>query len=170
MRFVVRCLAGFAVVWFAAGSFGCGKSDGGGDRPAPHMPVKVASAEATAETVAPDPPDAEVGQQVFIATCATCHGFQAQGLPHQGAPLRTSTFIASHDDRALIEFIKQGRPAKDPGNASGVAMPPRGNNPAISDARLADVVAFLRQVQAEAKAESQQTMAAPSASPTTETP
>jgi len=172
MTFLGCRLIGTAAIWFAAGLAGCGKSDGGGGgQPAPHVPVKVASAaEATAETFAVDPPDAEVGQQVFIQTCATCHGFQAQGLPHQGAPLRTSPFIASHDDQALIEFIKQGRPAKDPSNASGVAMPSRGNKPAISDARLADVVAFLRQVQAEAKAESQQTMVAPSASPTTVAP
>src|SRR4051812_13816596 len=109
---------------------GCGKSDSGGEKDAPHIPSKVASAEPLATEVTLDPPDAEVGQQVFVQTCATCHGFQAQGLPHQGAPLRTSPFIASHDDRALIEFIKQGRPAKDSSNASGVAMPPRGNNPA----------------------------------------
>jgi cytochrome c1 len=32
-------------------------------------------------------------------------------------------------------------------------MPPSGNNPSLSDARLADVVAYLRQVQEEQKAE-----------------
>jgi cytochrome c1 len=50
-------------------------------------------------------------------------------------------------------------------------MPPKGNNPALSDARIADVVAFLRQVQAEAKVESQtSTAAATSATPASATP
>jgi mono/diheme cytochrome c family protein len=109
-----------------------------------------------------DAPDPEVGHQVFVQTCATCHGFQAQGLPHNGAPLRTSRFVATHDDKELIDFIKKGRPIKDPANTTGVAMPPRGNNPALSDARLADVVAWLRQVQAAAKADAENA-AAPTA-------
>jgi mono/diheme cytochrome c family protein len=90
---------------------------------------------------------------VFVQTCATCHGFQAQGLPHNGAALRTSPFIAGQSDKNLISFIRAGRRAKDPTNKSGVAMPPSGNNPSLSDARLADVVAYLRQVQEEQKAE-----------------
>jgi mono/diheme cytochrome c family protein len=98
-------------------------------------------------------PDAEIGREVFVQTCATCHGFQAQGLPHQGAALRTSSFVASKSDKDLIAFIRKGRLAKDPANKSGAAMPPSGNNPALSDARLADVVTYLRQVQEEAKAE-----------------
>jgi mono/diheme cytochrome c family protein len=98
-------------------------------------------------------PDPEIGREVFVQTCATCHGFQAQGLPHNGAALRTSPFIAGQTDKDLVAFIRAGRRAKDPSNKSGVAMPPSGNNPSLSDARLADVVAYLRQVQEEQKAE-----------------
>jgi mono/diheme cytochrome c family protein len=135
---------------------GCGKSNDGGvqspraNGPAPVV-LTVAPAKLGSENV--DPPDPEVGQQVFLHSCATCHGFRAQGLPHQGVPLRTSVYVAQHDDAALVAFIKKGRPAQDPSNASGQPMPPRGNNPALSDERLADVVAYLRQVQAEAKAD-----------------
>lgn len=102
-----------------------------------------------------DPPDAEIGREIYVQSCATCHGFQAQGLPHQGLPLRTSPFVAAHSDQDLIAFIKAGRSVKDPANTSGVAMPPRGNNPGLNDARLADVVAYLRQVQQEARADAQ---------------
>jgi len=139
---------------------GCGK--GGGDdasspraqRAAPAAVVlTVAPANLSPDSSAAEPPDPDVGQQVFLHSCATCHGFRAQGLPHQGVPLRTSAFIATHDDAALVAFIKQGRPEKDPSNASGMPMPPRGNNPALSDERLVDVVAYLRQVQAETKAD-----------------
>jgi mono/diheme cytochrome c family protein len=98
-------------------------------------------------------PDPEVGREVFVQTCATCHGFQAQGLPHNGAALRTSTFVSGHTDKDLVAFIRAGRRAKDPSNKSGVAMPPSGNNASLSDERLADVVAYLRQVQEEQRAE-----------------
>jgi mono/diheme cytochrome c family protein len=144
------------IAWLGAGA-GCDQkreqTSSASSSPAIHPTgIVTASAVGPAE-VADDAPDPEVGREVFIQTCATCHGFQAQGLPHQGAPLRSSSFVASHSDKDLITFIKSGRPAKDPTNISGVAMPPRGNNPALSDARLADVVAYLRQVQEEAKSD-----------------
>jgi mono/diheme cytochrome c family protein len=143
---------------------GCGKSGDSASAPSATVavaggdtsraaPVINASAPQTGAGEVMDAPDPDIGHLVFTQTCASCHGFQAQGLPHNGAPLRTSKFVASHSDPDLIAFIKTGRPAKDPTNKSGVAMPPRGNNAALSDARLADVVAFLRQVQAEAKAD-----------------
>src|SRR5438093_6153726 len=36
--------------------------------------------------------DLDRGRQLFITTCASCHGATAQGLPHQGANLRASKF------------------------------------------------------------------------------
>jgi mono/diheme cytochrome c family protein len=139
---------------------GCGRSnDVGGGVQSPRAggaaPVVLTVAPANLGSENVDPPDPEVGQQVFMHSCATCHGFRAQGLPHQGVPLRTSAYVAQHDDASLVAFIKKGRSAQDPSNASGMPMPPRGNNPALSDERLADVVSYLRQVQAEAKADAQ---------------
>ncbi|WP_448601203.1 hypothetical protein [Thermoflexus hugenholtzii] len=43
-----------------------------------------------------------------------------------------------------MEFIKKGRPATDPANTTGVDMPPKGGNPALTDQDLADIIAFLR--------------------------
>jgi disulfide bond formation protein DsbB len=151
----------WGAIFFAATMTGCDRSHDStstsGATPskatATVTPTNATGADsAVADADAPDP---EVGHQVFVQTCATCHGFQAQGLPHNGAPLRTSKFVATHNDQELVDFIKKGRPINDPVNTSGVAMPPRGNNPALSDARLADVVAWLRQVQAEAKADAE---------------
>lgn len=151
----------------ASSMVGCGSKDGTSGSSYSQVPgskVGVAGAATMPPPSSPgslvssgelpgEAPDAEIGRQVYVQTCATCHGFQAQGLPHQGAALRTSPFVAGHNDRDLVAFIKAGRPAKDANNVSGVAMPPRGNNAALSDARLADVVAYLRQVQEEARAD-----------------
>jgi mono/diheme cytochrome c family protein len=46
----------------------------------------------------------------------------------------------------LVEFIKVGRDAGDPLNTTGVAMPPKGGNPAMSEQEVADIVAFVRSI------------------------
>jgi mono/diheme cytochrome c family protein len=115
-----------------------------------------ASASAAADEASnagDEAPDPEYGKQTFAFTCATCHGTRGQGMPHQGAPLRDSKFIASADDNALLRFLQTGRPANDPANRSGVPMPPRGGNLSLSDARLRDVIAYLRTLQQEAATE-----------------
>ncbi len=88
--------------------------------------------------------DATKGQQVFAGTCASCHGPDAKGLPSLGKDLTTSTFVKDQTDQQLIAFVKTGRPASDPANTTGVDMPPKGGNPALTDADIANVVAYLR--------------------------
>jgi mono/diheme cytochrome c family protein len=63
-----------------------------------------------------------------------------------GKDLTTSTFVAEKTDAELIEFIKVGRGPEDPLNTTGVAMPPRGGNPALKDQEIADIVAFVRSI------------------------
>ena len=94
-------------------------------------------------------PDPENGRSLFSQTCTSCHGAQAQGLPHQGVDLRVSRFIAELDDSQLVKFLKTGRQPRDPRSARGLLMPPRGGNPSLVDMELTDIVAFLRQVQKE---------------------
>lgn len=48
--------------------------------------------------------------------------------------MTTSEFIKSQSDAQLVEFIKKGRPASDPANTTKVDMPPKGGNPALTDA------------------------------------
>lgn len=129
----------------SAGLGGCGRGNDQASQASAHPGTNAPT------DVADSTPDPDMGREIFLQGCVTCHGANAQGLPHQGASLRTSTFIASHTDKQLIEFIKKGRPANDPSNRSGVTMPPDGNMPGLTDDRLADVVAYLRQVQREAK-------------------
>ncbi|MEP7356672.1 MAG: c-type cytochrome [Anaerolineales bacterium] len=90
--------------------------------------------------------DAANGQTLFLATCSACHGPDATGVVGLGKNLTTSTFVAERTDAEMLAFIQTGRPASDPLNTTGVAMPPLGGNPALTDANLMDIIAFLRSI------------------------
>jgi hypothetical protein len=63
-----------------------------------------------------------------------------------GKDMTTSPFIADLSDADLLTFIKTGRGVDDPLNTTGVAMPPKGGNPAISDEQLMDIISFMRSI------------------------
>ena len=107
----------------------------------------MAAGRETAANLDPSTGDADHGRQLFMTTCASCHGAAAQGLPHQGASLRTSRFIAAKDDDGLVDFIRHGRKPGDLNSVEGLVMPPRGGNPLLDDDALRDIVAYLRVVQ-----------------------
>jgi disulfide bond formation protein DsbB len=87
------------------------------------------------------------GEAIFGSTCAVCHGPGGKGLPNLGKDMTTSDFIAEKSDQELIDFIKVGRPPGDPDNTTGVDMPPKGGNPALSDEDFVLIIAFIRSVQ-----------------------
>lgn len=91
--------------------------------------------------------DPKLGKELFTTTCAICHGVDAQGLPGLGKNLVSSEFVGSQSDRDLVEFIKVGRAPDDPLNTTGVRMPPRGNNPALTDEDLYHIVAYIRSIR-----------------------
>jgi disulfide bond formation protein DsbB len=64
-----------------------------------------------------------------------------------GKNLVTSQFVVGQSDHDLVEFIKTGRGPDDPLNTTGVTMPPKGNNPTLSDEDLYHIVAYLRTIQ-----------------------
>ena len=90
--------------------------------------------------------DATAGQELFTATCSACHGPEGEGVPNLGKDMTASEFIAGKSDDELIAFIKVGRDPSDPLNSTGVAMPPKGGNPALNDEDLQDIVAFIRTI------------------------
>ncbi|MCX7691340.1 cytochrome c [Thermoflexus sp.] len=110
---------------------------GGGAPPAP----APSGGEAAPVTLKGNP---EKGKELFLGSCASCHGADAKGLPGLGRDMTTSEFIRKQTDAQLLEFIKKGRPATDPANTTGVDMPPKGGNPALTDQDLADIIAFIR--------------------------
>jgi disulfide bond formation protein DsbB len=91
--------------------------------------------------------DAAAGERLFVATCSACHGPKGQGIQGLGKDMTTSEFIAGKTDDELVEFIKVGRGADDPLNTTGVAMLPKGGNPALTDDDLYDIVAYIRTLQ-----------------------
>lgn len=101
---------------------------------------------APAATAKPAGPvgDASAGEEKFAGTCASCHGVDAKGLPGLGKDMTISEFIKSQSDAELLAFVKTGRSTSDPANTTGVDMPARGGNPALTDQDLADIIAYIR--------------------------
>ncbi len=131
VRFLLSLLAA-AVTGLAL--FACGGGSG--------------SESGTPAEVKPLPPgNAADGETVYKGTCIKCHGPDATGIEGSGTNLTTSEFIPNRTDAELVDYIKVGRPMNDPLNKTGIAMPPYGANPSLTDQNLADVVAFLRTLQ-----------------------
>ncbi|MCZ6728057.1 MAG: cytochrome c, partial [Acidobacteria bacterium] len=84
------------------------------------------------------------GEALFKVTCPACHGQEAKGVPGLGKDMTTSEFIKERSNEELVEFIKQGRTADDPLNTTGVAMPPKGLNVALSDDEILAIVEYIR--------------------------
>jgi len=96
--------------------------------------------------------DAHPGYQLYISSCAACHGDGAEGVEGIGLPLTTSGFVRGESDDDLVKFIKMGRPIWDANNTTGIDMPPKGGNPAITDDQLQQIVEYLRALQDQALA------------------
>src|SRR6185503_3672777 len=92
----------------------------------------TAPAEVEAVSAQPSKGDPGAGQTLF-ASCAACHGPTGGGIPGLGKDLTSSEFVSGKTDDELISFIKVGRDPSDPLNTTGIAMPPKGGNPALSD-------------------------------------
>jgi disulfide bond formation protein DsbB len=130
-----------AAVWFAQGQPAV--ADAGGEEATVAAAVPE-SEPAGDQSSAGDP---AAGQQMFVQTCAACHGPQGRGIEGLGKDMAVSEFIATHSDAELVDFIKVGRDPSDPLNTTGVAMPPKGGNPSLTDEDLLDIVAYIREIQ-----------------------
>ena len=86
--------------------------------------------------------------EMFVSYCSSCHGADANGMPDLGKSLRTSEFVASKTDEELLAFVKTGRPIWDALNTTGVDMPPKGGNPALTDDEIREIIGFIRSVNA----------------------
>ncbi|MDX9910997.1 MAG: c-type cytochrome [Phycisphaerales bacterium] len=117
------------------------------------LTVKPPSEQDQAEALEAAGGDAELamyiasGKALYKQTCSACHGVDAMGLAGNGKPLVNNTFIQGLDEDALFDFIMKGRDPGDPLNTTGVGMPARGGNPALSEDDILDIIAFLRTLQ-----------------------
>jgi len=120
----------------------------GGKSEAESAPAEATAVPPTATASAPIG-DATKGEVAFQATCIACHGADALGVVNLGKSLHASDseFMRTHSDEEMVEFIKVGRQPDDPLNTTGIAMPPKGGNPAISDEDIHNIVAWLRTLE-----------------------
>ena len=135
--FFVMCI-GSAMLLAAA----CG---GGGGGPNTQRNEQAQRDQGGGTQVAAGNP--ENGRRLYATTCATCHGQTGEGIAGLGKDLTNSAFVRDRTDQQLVEFLKVGRRANDPENSTGIDMPPRGGNPSLTDQDLADIVAYMRQLQ-----------------------
>ncbi|MBY0307425.1 MAG: c-type cytochrome, partial [Phycisphaerales bacterium] len=122
---------------------------------APPAPPSQADKAAALAAAGGDADLAEIiggGTRLYAATCAACHGPAGKGIKGLGKDLAESPFVHDTKDDDLLAFIKRGRGPTDQGNTTGVAMPPKGGNPAMSDDDILDVIAYLRTLQPKAGA------------------
>ena len=119
----------------------CGGDDSSGTD---SDPVEGSSAESGEEVMVGDP---VVGKTHYDSVCIACHGPDATGLPNLGKDLTTSEFIRGLSDSEFVNFVKTGRSVADLANTTGVDMPPKGGNPALSDQDLYDIVSYVRTLQ-----------------------
>lgn len=100
--------------------------------------------KATTTTAGSFAGDATRGAELYTGTCMACHGPDGQGIEGLGKPWVGSDFINSSSDVELLTFLNVGRAADDPLNTTGVAMLPKGGNPALTDEDLLDLIAYMR--------------------------
>lgn len=87
------------------------------------------------------------GEELYNQVCIACHGEGGVGMENLGKPFTTSEFVASQSEEELLAFVKTGRPIGDPANTTGVDMPPKGGNPALTDEQILDIIAYIRTLQ-----------------------
>lgn len=119
---------------------------GGGDKKEEAAAQPATTEAASVEVAASPASDAANGGKIYATACVACHGPDAKGVTGLGKDLTTSEWVGQQSDADLIEFIKKGRDASDSLNTTGVAMPPKGGNPAMSEQEIADIVAYVRSI------------------------
>ena len=114
------------------------------------------------------------GTTIWNSTCRSCHGTGGEGVAGQGRDIRSSEFIQSRTDLELLAYVKAGRTINDPLNTTGMAMPPKGGNPLLSDQDIIDAIAYVRNFQNPlpqfSKPEAEDTDAEVAQAPETEKP
>ncbi len=87
------------------------------------------------------------GQTYYQQTCSACHGAEGLGIDNLGKNLVTSEFVREKTDAELLTYVQTGRPVDDPLNTTGIAMPPKGGNPALTDSQINAIIGYIRSIQ-----------------------
>lgn len=112
--------------------------------PGPARTSQTAASSPTAAAPAPSAKKQKTGKELYSASCAACHGPEGKGVQGVGKDLVASQFVRGQTDADLVAFIKKGRDTSDPLNTTKIPMPPKGGNPALTDADLNAIVSHIR--------------------------
>ena len=151
-RFGIACAATIAILVFGATGCGGGSDEGSAPAPTPTKPAPTPEPEP-APTPEPEPAPAPVaqggdpaaGKVHYVTYCASCHGATGNGdgpvsagLDPKPAKHNDGAYMNALDDAYLVKLIKEG------GAAVGKSpmMAPWGGT--LSDAQIADVIAYMR--------------------------
>jgi len=94
----------------------------------------VGAAMTSVSTAAPP-------EQLYAQTCVACHGANGKGvIPGMPDLTARSGPLASKSDSELVSSIMAGVKT----SRSPIAMPPKGGNPALTEADAVALVAYLR--------------------------
>jgi cytochrome c5 len=109
------------------------------ERIKPVAQVEVASVQTQREPVksaAAAPPPTRNGQQIYQTSCVACHDAGIAGAPKLGDKSQWAKHIAKGVDALYASAVNgvQG---------SAGAMPPKGGNPALSDAEVRAAVDYM---------------------------
>jgi disulfide bond formation protein DsbB/cytochrome c5 len=111
--------------------------------PFPVGDSSAAGAQSLASTTAL-PEHLAVGARFYGEACASCHGAAGEGVPNLGTPLVDAPLIQTSSDSELLGLIRRGRAADDPENQTGLAMPPSGGRPDLTDREILEIIHYLR--------------------------
>jgi mono/diheme cytochrome c family protein len=84
--------------------------------------------------------DAAVGKAVYAQTCIACHGANGQGTIPGVTDFTGKDSPLSKSEAELVKNISEGFQSK----GSFMAMPAKGGNPALTEADVRAVLAYLR--------------------------
>jgi len=143
MKVVKRMYVVLIVLIFAFLTYQCGENNNKYDTSQDNVSQTDNSSSEAPAALKGNPLD---GKMYFDQTCSACHGMDAKGLPKLGKDLTTSKFVSEKTNDELLTFVKQGRLPTDPLNSTGVAMPPKGGNPALNDQQLMDIISYVKQL------------------------
>jgi disulfide bond formation protein DsbB/mono/diheme cytochrome c family protein len=83
------------------------------------------------------------GADLYRDACSGCHGPAGEGVARLGTPLVDTEWTDSATTDEWITLVREGIPADHPDNETGVAMPPSGGRPDLSDAELTSILHYL---------------------------